>query len=286
MKAPGHPITRFLTRPSPLAGGLWSLALHIGVAAMVLLLESSGVDVQRVLFSGQTHVATASPSLQFAAELATPPPELVQPRIDAREPTGGGLRPDRRLSERLVAAAQIPVVEVGVLVASSVADDQHPPAARQARRGTASAVERAAPDRSEPKPPPDATPEKPRQSAPSQASGEAQRQAPAAAPSRQAGTEDRTPPDLAGNRPPRYPPAAVQRGIEGDLLLRLTISRTGNIERVEVVRSSGYAILDDAAVRAIRTWHAAPARSGGRTVASVELLPVQFRLRPRPPARD
>jgi protein TonB len=93
-----------------------------------------------------------------------------------------------------------------------------------------------------------------------------------------AGVEDRTPPDFFGNRPPAYPAAAVARSLEGTVLLRLHIAATGQVQRVEVVTSSGYDILDRAAVEAVSTWRGRPAQQAGMPLASVELLPVRFRL--------
>jgi len=53
-----------------------------------------------------------------------------------------------------------------------------------------------------------------------------------------------------------YPRFARERGIEGTVLLRFRVLPTGRIEQVDVVRSSGARILDDASVRTI--YRAAP----------------------------
>jgi protein TonB len=50
----------------------------------------------------------------------------------------------------------------------------------------------------------------------------------------------------------RYPQAAAERGIQGDLLLTFTIQRNGYVSEVRVVSTSGYEILDLEAVRAIK----------------------------------
>ena len=92
-----------------------------------------------------------------------------------------------------------------------------------------------------------------------------------------AGMEAKQPPIFFSNPPPRYPELARQRGWEGDVLLRLTIDETGMVTDVTVKRSSGYELLDAAAVRAVRLWRAEPARRFGRAVKTVEYLPVQFR---------
>lgn len=49
-----------------------------------------------------------------------------------------------------------------------------------------------------------------------------------------------------------YPPQAVQRGIFGDLYIKFTIDRRGNLVSVELLRTSGYRMLDEAAMRALK----------------------------------
>ena len=89
----------------------------------------------------------------------------------------------------------------------------------------------------------------------------------------------RTSPSFAGNRPPSYPAAARRNGWEGTVMLRLEISATGAVTKVEVARSSGHAILDAEAVATVRTWRGEPATHSGRPIPTTELLPVRFRMR-------
>ncbi len=49
-----------------------------------------------------------------------------------------------------------------------------------------------------------------------------------------------------------YPPGAAARGISGDLIIRFTIKKNGKLGSVELVRTSGYKDLDDAALKALR----------------------------------
>jgi len=49
-----------------------------------------------------------------------------------------------------------------------------------------------------------------------------------------------------------YPPEAAARGIYGDLYIRFTIKKNGELGAVELLRTSGYKMLDDAAMRALR----------------------------------
>lgn len=49
-----------------------------------------------------------------------------------------------------------------------------------------------------------------------------------------------------------YPPSSIRKGEQGKLRINFTISNDGELESVEVVKSSNYPPLDDAAVTAIR----------------------------------
>lgn len=70
-----------------------------------------------------------------------------------------------------------------------------------------------------------------------------------------------------------YPPEAVARGIEGETILLLRYSADGALLDAKIARSSGHAILDQAALRAVR---ATPrSTEGPREV----LFPVTFALR-------
>lgn len=49
-----------------------------------------------------------------------------------------------------------------------------------------------------------------------------------------------------------YPRAAAEKGIYGDLVIRFTIKRDGSLADVQVMRTSGHSILDEAAVKALK----------------------------------
>lgn len=50
----------------------------------------------------------------------------------------------------------------------------------------------------------------------------------------------------------RYPPEAAAKGIYGDLYIRFTIKKDGRLGNVELLRTSGYRDLDDAALKALK----------------------------------
>lgn len=82
---------------------------------------------------------------------------------------------------------------------------------------------------------------------------------------------------LPGNPLPRYPPQARQRGIEGRVLLRLTVNAAGRVEMVSVARSSGNELLDEEARRTVSRWRFHPPQR--RDPAIVAQVPIVFRLR-------
>ena len=73
-----------------------------------------------------------------------------------------------------------------------------------------------------------------------------------------------------------YPPRAHRRGLEGRVLLLLRIGARGKVLRAELAKSSGHALLDEAALRQARRWLFEPARRAGRAVAHAVRVPVRF----------
>jgi protein TonB len=49
-----------------------------------------------------------------------------------------------------------------------------------------------------------------------------------------------------------YPPDAAAMGIYGDLKITFTIKKDGRLGDIQLVRTSGYKMLDDAAIRALK----------------------------------
>jgi periplasmic protein TonB len=77
---------------------------------------------------------------------------------------------------------------------------------------------------------------------------------------------------------PPYPGAARRQGIEGDVILRLSVDEAGKLISVSVARGSGHRALDEAAIAAVKLWRFEPAVADGRPVAAIAELPVRFRL--------
>ena len=60
--------------------------------------------------------------------------------------------------------------------------------------------------------------------------------------------------------------------------LLVSIDSRGAVLETEVARSSGSAILDRAARKAVESWRFRPALRDGVAVASRVLVPIEFRL--------
>jgi protein TonB len=77
---------------------------------------------------------------------------------------------------------------------------------------------------------------------------------------------------------PIYPERAKKEGWEGTVVLEVFIDSQGRPERVEINRSSGFAVLDQAAKEAVKHWRFRPAQWAGRQIASTGRVPIVFRL--------
>ena len=81
-----------------------------------------------------------------------------------------------------------------------------------------------------------------------------------------------------GNIPPGYPPLSAQLGEQGIVVVRMAIGADGFVTAIDVVQTSGYPRLDEAAVTALRKWRFTPAIGNGQPVPSEQILPVRFRI--------
>lgn len=73
---------------------------------------------------------------------------------------------------------------------------------------------------------------------------------------------------------PQYPAAAKRAGEQGTVLLELIVAPDGRPSEVNILRSSGFPVLDQAAVDAVRKWRFATNATG---LARLQ-LPVTFKL--------
>jgi protein TonB len=78
------------------------------------------------------------------------------------------------------------------------------------------------------------------------------------------------------NVTPIYPAIAASSGVEGVVILEATISETGAVENVRVLKA--HPLLDRAAVDAVRQWRYTPTRLNGMPVPVVMAVTVRFTL--------
>lgn len=76
-----------------------------------------------------------------------------------------------------------------------------------------------------------------------------------------------------------YPALSRRLGEEGVVMLRIRVEADGSISVADLLRSSGFARLDEAARRGVLAGRMRPATRGGEAIAMDFRLPVQFLLR-------
>jgi protein TonB len=81
------------------------------------------------------------------------------------------------------------------------------------------------------------------------------------------------------NPEPPYPRMARKRGYQGTVLLSVMVNKEGRVENLWVFESSGYNILDNAALDAVKDWLFEPGRQGDKPVDMWVQVPVRFEIR-------
>ncbi|RJF92677.1 energy transducer TonB [Noviherbaspirillum saxi] len=82
-----------------------------------------------------------------------------------------------------------------------------------------------------------------------------------------------------GNVAPEYPVGSLTRKESGTVLLRVLVNRGGTVDRLELIKSSGYVELDESARLAVSTWKFT--RSKEETVRNATTwvqVPIKFEL--------
>jgi protein TonB len=76
-----------------------------------------------------------------------------------------------------------------------------------------------------------------------------------------------------------YPSSAKIAGEEGRPMVALCVGPNGRIESADVVESSGFPALDEAAVRVAKAGRYKPATENGQPIRACARLPVKFSLK-------
>ncbi|MCA9754842.1 MAG: TonB family protein [Candidatus Eisenbacteria bacterium] len=74
-----------------------------------------------------------------------------------------------------------------------------------------------------------------------------------------------------------YPRAAKERGLEGDVRIRVLVSTDGDVLEAEVESSTADPSLADAAMDAVMKWKFSPAQRAGAPVEASVVIPFRFR---------
>ena len=85
-------------------------------------------------------------------------------------------------------------------------------------------------------------------------------------------------PDYFQNPAPPYPELAKQMHQEGTVILEVEVNKDGMPENLQIKTSSGYRLLDQAALKAVSHWRFYPGRIGELAVESKVTVPVRFKI--------
>lgn len=80
------------------------------------------------------------------------------------------------------------------------------------------------------------------------------------------------------NPHPEYPVIARKKGWQGRLLLNVRISENGDVLNINILKTSGFKILDRTSVETIKEWKFTPARLGKNNVEGYLNIPISFKL--------
>ena len=78
---------------------------------------------------------------------------------------------------------------------------------------------------------------------------------------------------------PSYPAASRSRSEQGTVVLRVEVLINGRVGQAEVMESSSYGSLDEAALKAVKNWRFKPATMRKEPVICWARIPIRFELR-------
>ena len=91
-------------------------------------------------------------------------------------------------------------------------------------------------------------------------------------------------PKISGGEPeqhlmPDYPPRALQRNIQGTVVLKALVGKDGRVRNVQVL--SGPPLLASAVLEAVRAWRYKPFYRNGEPVEFETQVAIEFIITPR-----
>ena len=80
------------------------------------------------------------------------------------------------------------------------------------------------------------------------------------------------------NPHPPYPIVARKKGLQGKLILKVSINNDGSVKNVVIGKSSGHKILDKVSKETVEKWVFIPAKKMGKPVEANIKVPIRFLL--------
>lgn len=78
--------------------------------------------------------------------------------------------------------------------------------------------------------------------------------------------------------PPQYPARALKLGQEGQVIIQVLLDENGLQLEQEIINSSGYILLDNSAIKAVKKWSFLPYEIEGKRSKSYIQIPVEFKI--------
>lgn len=85
-------------------------------------------------------------------------------------------------------------------------------------------------------------------------------------------------PDYFRNPAPVYPERARILRQEGVVYIYVAIAQDGSVKDLSLGKTSGFPLLDEAALKAVRKWQFQPAQRGGTATESRVSIPIRFNI--------
>ena len=83
---------------------------------------------------------------------------------------------------------------------------------------------------------------------------------------------------ISNPKPISYPKWAVTQNWQGKIVIAVEVLTDGSVGLYQVMRSTGYQMLDEAAVQAVQSWKFHPALKEGQPIRTCIQIPVIFQL--------
>jgi TonB family protein len=86
-------------------------------------------------------------------------------------------------------------------------------------------------------------------------------------------------PNYKENSPPLYPRLARRKNYQGTVFLDVLVRMDGTVGSIRLSKSSGYELLDSAAIRGVKKWLFHPGKRGDELVEMWVKIPIRFQLK-------